>query len=488
MFEAFGETAWVGRVFDAATKTAIVALTYGLIAGFGRRTLALAGAMVTLGLLMYVKSYEAPLFSALAAGLAAAFATSRLTATASPAAAATAGFTTGIALLIRHDVGIYTAIAESAFIWRLGHAANAAVTAGHIRRIRLAFATALLITVFPAALLLLISVPPTDLYLYENLIDIALFVYPKNRSLPFPPVAEALREAIAQRSMGVLAPLLVYFPIIATTGAVAGEWWRRTTQRSTSEDRSPDPGGLFFQMLILLNALYFLKGLVRVSPLHMSPALVVSVILLSASAARARGLVVRRVLSAVAALALALVILKPLTGGGARNGDFLSDPATIFAGRWLSDADELCSRREVPRLRCLTLKPHQMVVAEYLLAHGSRGARIYVGPSRHDKIFINDIALYFAAESVPATRWHDSHPGVQTTIAVQRAMIAEFGAQPVKFVVLDSEWADYSEPNASAQSSGVTVLDDFLRSQFVPVFESGSLKVLTPKAVVAAQR
>jgi hypothetical protein len=60
-------------------------------------------------------------------------------------------------------------------------------------------------------------------------------------------------------------------------------------------------------------------------------------------------------------------------------------------------------------------------------------------------------------------------------------MVRELSAQPLAYVVLDSEWDDVSEPNASARSSGVTVLDDYLAAHFVPVFRAGSLTVLQPR-------
>jgi hypothetical protein len=44
--------------------------------------------------------------------------------------------------------------------------------------------------------------------------------------------------------------------------------------------------------------------------------------------------------------------------------------------------------------------------------------------------------------------------------------------------VLESEWDDFDEPNESSVSSGVTLLDDFLRSNFQPVRVFGKLTVL----------
>jgi hypothetical protein len=120
-----------------------------------------------------------------------------------------------------------------------------------------------------------------------------------------------------------------------------------------------------------------------------------------------------------------------------------------------------------------------------LLEHGGRGQRVYIGTGRHDRLFANDVTLYFAAEAVPPTRWHDLHPGVQTTRETQAAMIAEFEASPLAYVVINTEWDDRQEPNDSARSSGVTLLDDWLRSRFRPILTAGSLTVLAPVTTTA---
>ena len=80
----------------------------------------------------------------------------------------------------------------------------------------------------------------------------------------------------------------------------------------------------------------------------------------------------------------------------------------------------------------------------------------------------------------PVTYWHDLHPGVQTTAEVQAEMVGEFRARPLDHVVLNRRWDTRAEPNASARSSGVTLLDDYLRANFRPVYSSGRLTVLAP--------
>jgi hypothetical protein len=54
-------------------------------------------------------------------------------------------------------------------------------------------------------------------------------------------------------------------------------------------------------------------------------------------------------------------------------------------------------------------------------------------------------------------------------------------AEPLAYAVLEREWDDFSEPNDSARSSGVTALDEYLVANFAPVFHAGSLTVLKPR-------
>ena len=71
LYRVFGEFALVERGLDVAAKTAIATLVAALVLQFGRRTVALAAGVLSLGLLLYLRSYSAPLFPAMAASLAA---------------------------------------------------------------------------------------------------------------------------------------------------------------------------------------------------------------------------------------------------------------------------------------------------------------------------------------------------------------------------------------------------------------------------------
>ena len=56
---------------------------------------------------------------------------------------------------------------------------------------------------------------------------------------------------------------------------------------------------------------------------------------------------------------------------------------------------------------------------------------------------------------------------------MQREIVQDLVSRNVRWVVIARVW-DPSEPNASAISSGVTVLDEFIRATYAPVVEYGN--------------
>jgi hypothetical protein len=90
---------------------------------------------------------------------------------------------------------------------------------------------------------------------------------------------------------------------------------------------------------------------------------------------------------------------------------------------------------------------------------------------------MNDVGLYFAAGRPPATRWHHFDPGLQTREDVQRQMIGELEERGTRWAVRDSSWDRASEPNESAVSSGVHLLDRYLAARYRPVQRFGPISL-----------
>jgi len=223
--------------------------------------------------------------------------------------------------------------------------------------------------------------------------------------------------------------------------------------------------------LVALELLWFGKGFVRASVPQMAMALVLAAPLASVLAQPIRGR--SRIGAAFAAAALLLCLSE-----------------TIVRERWalttlvenLRRPPDCSAPAGLERTSCFRLSPETVATAQYVQLHTAPGDPVFVGLARHDKIFINDVLLDFVLNRPAATKWHHFDPGLQTSAPIQRAMISELQHLRPRLIVLVRN-RDADEPNDSALSSGVTMLDDYLRRTYVPVavFGGDTIEMIRPE-------
>lgn len=470
----FGESVLTGRLFDAASRAAIVLLVFALIWRSAGRTSALVCAGLSFVLLVVVRDYLFPALPATALALLSLYALARALLdrpAGAPVGWALVGASAGATLLFRHDFGLGVAFA---CLWSL------VVPWGSERlglrratRACLAFVGGAVVVAGPLYCWLLAGMPVVDLY--DNLVRIPMTVYVANRSLPFPHLFGTLHYAFKQRLPDLLLLLLVYLPpVVSLLGTALVVARRRGSAALTAGERA---SSRLFESALLLLLLLCAKGLVRVDLVQMLPAMVVSIVVagLALPAVRWPGSRGSREVVLTAFLVAGFV----LAVGSVRA--WQAEPS--LAARFADRAD--CAASGVARLGCFVVDADRLAVLRYLKQHARAGDALYVGAGRHDKLFVNNVELYFLSGLPAATKWADLHPGVQTTAVVQRTMIAEMDSRPPAFVVVNTAWDDQQEPNASRYSSGVTLLDDYLRDRYVPAFRSGSYTVSLPRAGAA---
>jgi hypothetical protein len=121
----------------------------------------------------------------------------------------------------------------------------------------------------------------------------------------------------------------------------------------------------------------------------------------------------------------------------------------------------------LPRARCVNLNPDELRAVQLVQERTSPGDPLFVGTTRHDKVLYNEALFYFLAERPVATRYHEYSPLVTDTLSVQREMVRDLErAQPPWVVLVDIP--ESTEDNASSHSSGVVVLDEWIREHYVP--------------------
>ena len=106
------------------------------------------------------------------------------------------------------------------------------------------------------------------------------------------------------------------------------------------------------------------------------------------------------------------------------------------------------------------------------------GEMVYVGLSNHSRVFANDVMFYFVMNRPSPTRYHEIHPGLVNTVAVQQEMIADFERHQVRYLVLTNMFEGAREPNDSALDSKITLLDDYIKAHYQQAHTLGSYRIL----------
>ena len=115
-------------------------------------------------------------------------------------------------------------------------------------------------------------------------------------------------------------------------------------------------------------------------------------------------------------------------------------------------------------------------VLAFVEQHSRADERIFVGNVRHDRVYVNDMDLYYLADRRGAVRRMQFDPNVTNREDEQLRMIREIDGHGTRVVVLAP--VDYPlEPNDSSKSDS-TVLDRWLAERFREVDRAGGYRML----------
>ncbi|MEM7689271.1 MAG: glycosyltransferase family 39 protein [Pseudomonadota bacterium] len=378
-----------------------------------------------------------------------------------------AGMCAGCVALFRYDTGFFVLAAELIFI-----VFAAKPTAGLLERVRSAFWPCILaglgsaLAFFPFAISFLL-VAPLEPFL-RDILEIS-GVYREMRGLPFPGLSELVAKP---------AKMGVYFPFFITIIAIADLLRGPNVSQSGEQPNQQRRLFLLEMILTLFTTILIYKGLVRVSVIHSILAIIPGTFL--------AGVVAQRWMNASGALRsfanalLAMSLLPAWMFSVEPVREALSRPSQTTFG-WAAGVDD--ARTDCPQEHPTLLPEDYEIVSRFLERHVPEDERILIGLSRHDRVFVNPMVLYASANRLPATMWAQYDPGVQTTRSVQEEMVRDLQSAGVRWVVRDGNFDDIREPNGSARSSGVTLLDDYLDAAFRPIASSGSISIWLAKDI-----
>jgi len=449
-FKLLGPSVAAARTVDIVIKSVLVVLIrrLGMIAA-GRA----AGWPVTALVLVWmggIAKYNYPVWLSATLGAGAVLLLLRDTRRAELGA----GLLTGLSILARYDMALATLAAlGGVLLWKKaaaeGRFAPAAIAAACVP-----FAGGFLLAALPIAAVAASLGAVDDIGLQMGTLPLAF--YQGYRRLEWP--GGEINEDI-----------VLYFPLAAVVLAVA----TRATRAGGSEEGGRALWAVRF--LCALAAAFVLKAIVRKSAIHVVPALMVALPVAAAAAARVRAnwhAEGRAVKSFAALTALLLAVPTVVTAVDAVSKSALLPAVQQRVPALLGEA---------PRETAIGsgLVPADLAAAiGVLVSRTAPDETVLIGTNRHDRVFVNDVTAYFLARRMPATKWYTYDAGVHASAPVQQEMIADLERSRPRFALLSSAYDAVREPNLSAVSTGVVMLDDYLAAHYRPVAVFGAYAVV----------
>lgn len=479
LFRLFGESILIERLWDVVVKAALVAFVYFALSPYCRRTVALASSTITAVWLVGLGMYGSPTVPvSLLNLLGAMLVLGVLSGDDARTDIFAAGAIAGLATLFRYDTGVTLLLLQLCLI-SVGVWLRSKDTRPRIRSWSLSLAFCLF--GFSAVIL-----PP--LLYYQSVASIQPFIhdiilyprthYAQGRHLPFPGIHLKHLD-----NLGIYLPLAI---VGLSLYAVFLGWF------------GPDPGGSpksaqsidrlkirnFLIVFSVLSLLMYLKGVVRVSPGQMYLAIVPSLLLLAVLFEHRRS-VPRPAEMLIVCLALLSVLAA--ASSAARAARELQVQHTSLPEYVLSSMRRVstniqttwCAQRNaLTKGLCFLPEEDRLRAIEFVVDHTTPQDRLFVGLNHNDRIFANDNLTYFATQRIPATKWSHFDPGLQNTYPIQAEIIGELDRNSPPYIVEDAEFeSSTTEPNDSAKSSGVMLLDDFIDARYREIETYGTMSI-----------
>jgi hypothetical protein len=469
IFKTFGTNLLIARIYDTIVHFVIVICTYLIAKKITSHSLSLLACVVTTLLLAIADSYAYAVFPAMALALLSILSMLQYTQTGQRRWALSAGLLTGMTTLFRWDIGLYTGISVALTILFSHFFQMTQET--KLPAKELLKPSKLLSTLFGGALFIVL--PCYGYFIcrsgFGNLWTQAV-IFPTTmlhevRWLPYPslipsslPYTLNIFAFIATNSefsnwLRFYVPLVIYG--IAFYDLSLSLLRKRVVY---------NPHFFGTTTLTILGVLLFAQALSRYDYIHVLPSSIVAFLVIIPIIHRGvlnfHNLVLRYYFVTAVFVLVVFYFLFPVRSILISTKNF--SPLGCYS--------------HIDRAGCIYISKDQEQAVEFITMHTRGGESIFVGNRRHDLISINDVGFYFLSNRPSATKYHDLFPGVATTRSVQEEIVDDIKLKSVQWVVLVNV-PESRESNASAVSSGVHVLDDFIRSAYAPIVKFGNYEI-----------
>jgi hypothetical protein len=467
-FRVFGTSVLTERMVDAVSRLALVAVVFLLMERLASRRVAVVGALVAAAEIAYVGNYGYPAYPALTCALLTCLCLLRYAESGRRRAVFAAGVCAGATTLFRLDFAAYLVPAA---VGTLGlHVAadlkSQRLGADKVIRAWIAitapFGAGLLAVVVVPAALLLRAVPFSTLRF--DLVTFPATTLQQMYALPHPTPWADLRALVLFEGLPSMRSqffhLLFYAPLamLALEFVLLARMWRRGAVEKARVEWAQRV------FLVLLGAALIRQELGRFDEVHALPAglcaLILFVRFLDAGRPWSRKARFHSLTTLGLGWCTTVYLMLPLT----------SIVATAISPPW----DCLSP---VERASCARLDPGQVAALEYVSATTNPDDAVFVTNARNDRGIASDVAFSMLAERRNPSAHMQFEPGLSNTVEVQQQQVASLVQGDVHVVVVVNTLEPH-EANASRLSSGVTLLDDYIRAHYSTAFTAGAYSVL----------
>ena len=387
-----------------------------------------------------------------------------------------AGLATGAAILFKHDVGGYTAIAISAglltaFIPGLRHPAAAALSPFSAL---LSYAAGVALVSVPVAVYFVILAGPD---MWQDLIVFPATIFHYTRGEHYPELIPRnfhddwwLRSFF--RFIYYLQFTLPFLLVMLAVVYLAATVWRGRVVHL--------PIAVTFVIAYLLHySSAHIQINTNVITMGLYGGMLGAIVYASADQKLAPG---GRMLLRLSGLAFTLVLVVAYTAESS-YWRLRSVPETVTL--------------TLPKISGLRVSPDMgetlNTLVSFIESRVPPGEKIFVGLHRHDTVVIGDGKLYFILNRANATRQDQLHPGIVDTAKIQRQMIQDLQRNNVRYIVIRHVFDDKALDklrkiwSVTLPESGSLELDAFIHEHYQKLESTGQYEIWGRKDVLPAE-